>query len=180
MSVMKRLLYVLSISILLFSCRKEYSYEGGPTSNPTYYLMATVDGVPLEFNVDNEAAYTISSSTNVLELIGFASSDLTDNTSIILDIHYDDVTPGVGTYTGQTDDYFVTGIYDFNDPDNLYTAGATSALSVQPLSITITSIADNIVEGTFSGAFYLTDGDGNVSATDYIIISNGRFRLPLQ
>ena len=181
---MKQLVFIFCVSVLLFSCKKEYSYEGGPTSNPTYYLTATVDGVPLTFNVDNEALYTISSfpGYNALELIGFASSDLNDNTNITLDIHYDDPNnpPGVGTYTGQTTDYFVTGVYDYNDADSVYTAGSNN-ISVSPLTITITSIANNIVEGTFSGAFYPTDTNtGIINPNRYILITIGKFRLPLQ
>lgn len=179
---MKQLVFILCISVLLFSCKKEYSYEGGPTSNPTYYLTATVDGVPLTFNVDNEATYTISSGFNALELIGFANADPNDNTNITLDIHYADPAnpPGVGTYTGQTNDYFVTGVYDYNDADSVYTAGINN-ISVSPLTITITSIKNNIVEGTFSGAFYPTDiNTGIINPNRFILITNGKFRLLLQ
>lgn len=181
---MKQLFFILCVSVLLFSCKKEYSYEGGPTSNPTYYLTATVDGVPLTFNVDNEATYTISSSGfNALELIGFASTDVNDNTNITLDINYDDPAnpPGVGTYSEQDDHIFVTGLYDFNSADSVYTAGEASFISVRPLTITITSITNNIVEGTFSGAFYATDANTNLilNPVSYILITNGKFRLPL-
>jgi hypothetical protein len=180
MSEMKRLLYILSISVVMFSCKKEYSYEGGPTANPTYYLTATVDGVPLKFNVDNEAAYTLSSGLNALELTGFASADPNDNTNITLDIYYDVTPPGAGTYTGQNNDYFVIGIYDFGDPNTVYTAGINN-ISVSPLTITITCIVNNVVTGTFSGAFYRTDvNTGIIDMNNYILITEGKFRLPLQ
>lgn len=178
---MKRLLLILCVSVLLFSCKKEYSYEGGPASNPTYYLTATVDGVPLKFNVDNEATYTISGGTNALELIGFASADPNDNTNITLDIHYDATPPGVGTYTGQTSNNFVTGVYDYNDPNTIYSTGLNN-VSVSPLTITITSITNTVVEGTFSGAFYATDPSTTLikSPPSYILITEGKFRLPIK
>lgn len=183
---MKRLLFICCVSVLFFSCKKEYSYEGGPVTTNEYYITANIDGVSREFNFDTEAAYTTASGGySVLEMTAFASADQADNTNITLDIYYDPATipaPGVGTYDKQTDDYFEIGIYDFNHPDSVYVAdNASSIISVQPLSITITSVSATIVEGYFSGAFYLTDvNTGDTDPSKYVIITNGKFRLPLQ
>lgn len=181
-----RLLYILSVSVLLFSCKKEYSYEGSPVTTNEYYITANINGADREFNFDTEAAYTTASGGySVLEMTAFASADQADNTNITLDIYYDPATvsaPGVGTYDQQTDDYFEIGIYDFNDPDKVYVAdNASTITSAQPLSITITSVTPTVVEGYFSGAFYLTDVlTGTTDANSYVIINNGKFRLPLQ
>ena len=179
MNVMKRLLYILSLSVILFSCQKEYSYEGGAIPTSTYYITATVNGTPMAFNFDGTAAYTLRSGLNALELSSFAVADPSNNTSITLDISYDTNPPGVGTYTDQTNDYFVTGQYDFNSQDSVYTAGQVTP-SPSPLTITISSIANNVVTGTFSGAFYPTSITTGLASADYILISDGTFRLPLQ
>lgn len=186
MSMMiKRLLYALSISILFFSCAKEYSYEGGFVKTNPYYITANINGTDREFNFDAVGAYTMASGLPVLELTAFINDDDTDLTSITLDIYYDPNTtpsPGVGTYDDQTDDYFVTGFYDYNDPDFLYAAGTSDfPPSIQPLSITITFINSEVVEGTFSGAFYRADKDDNGNVySDFVTINNGKFRLQLQ
>lgn len=184
---MKRLLFICCIGVLFFSCKKEYSYEGDPVTTNEYYITANINGADREFNFDTEAAYTTASGGySVLEMTAFASADQADNTNITLDIYYDQAggvpPPGVGTYDQQTDEYFEVGIYDFNDPGKVYVADNASIItSIQPLSITITSVTPTVVEGTFSGAFYLTDVlDGTTDANSYVIINNGKFRLPLQ
>lgn len=183
---MKRLQYLVFIVIgivVLFSCKKEYSYEGGPVITNPYYISATINGKDTSFVYNTLATYTTALSYNVLELSAFASKNTSDNTSLTLDIFYDAATvppPGAGTYSMQTGDYFVGGVYDYNDPNLVYaTTPPTGTINLQPLTITVSSITNKIATGTFSGNFYLTNKGSGLAQSTYITINNGKFRLPI-
>src|SRR4051812_12869588 len=102
MNVMKRLLYIAFISVVFFSCKKEYSYEGGPVTTNEFYITANINGEDRSFIFDPIALYTTVDNLPVLELAAFGSADPNDNTNITLDIYYDQAggvpPPGVGTY----------------------------------------------------------------------------------
>jgi hypothetical protein len=81
--------------------------------------------------------------------------------------------PGAGS-----DELLVAGLYTSSDhPDDQLMAGGGRELddSAPRFQIVITSVADGMVTGTFSGTFYKNDGAGPGKVT----ITDGKFDLPV-
>src|SRR5689334_16330984 len=90
--MMKKAVFILCTVFFFVSCKKEYSYEDGKGSNPDpglYYIKATINGTPRTFAFDAFAEKTTySDGTHSLDLMGYASSSMSNLEGIILTIYY--------------------------------------------------------------------------------------------
>ena len=120
-------------------------------------------------------------SLKSLSITGSASSSSSDLEGINLSINFFNVAPTTGTYTEDNPGtgYVTAGIYNPNSPTTVYAAGISSSTTL-PLSITITKLSATEIEGTFKGAFYKTDITTGSPGSDYITMTDGSFRLPVQ
>jgi hypothetical protein len=183
---MKQFVLIACVGILLVSCSKEKSVENAtaaiPGGNNTYFIEANINGALHTFNVNDVAKMTdLGSGLKSLSITGSASSSSSDLEGINLSINFFNVAPTTGTYTEENpgSGYIAAGIYNPNSPTTVYTAGVSSTTAL-PLSITITKLSATEIEGTFKGAFYKTDITTGSSSTDYITMTEGSFRLPVQ
>jgi hypothetical protein len=184
---MKQLLLVALSGLVLASCQKENSFETstsgpGPAGAPTYYIQAKFDGTPKTFYFSDMAKVTdFGSGLKSISFVGLATSSASNVEGINLSINFFNIAPAVGTYTEDNSgtDYIAAAIYNPNSATTVYTAGLSGS-SVMPLSITITKMDNTVIEGTFKGAFYKTDVNSGIATSDYITITEGSFRLPIQ
>jgi len=184
---MKQLVLIAVMGVLLASCSKEKSFESSTNSgagggNTTNYIIAKINGVLTTFNVNDVAKLTdFGSGLSSLSITGLASADPSNTQAINLSINFFNITPAVGTYTQDYSgsDYLTAGVYNPDSATVVYTAGISTSTAV-PLSITITKLDNNEIEGTFKGAFYKTDVSNGSPSSDYITFTEGTFRLPIQ
>ena len=183
---MKQLVLFAVVGLLLASCQKEKSLETSavvaPGGTSTYYLTAKIDGTLHTFDVNDAAKITdFGSGMSSLSILGSASSSTSDLEGINLSINFFNVSPAVGTYTQENsgNDYLTAGVYNPNSATLVYTAGITSS-STLPLAITIAKLDNTEIKGTFTGAFYKTDITSGAPSSDYITITEGTFKLPIQ
>jgi hypothetical protein len=160
----------------------ETSAVVGPGGNSTYFLNAKIDGTLHTFDVNDAAKITdFGSGMSSLSILGSASSSASDLEGINLSINFFNVSPAVGTYSevNSGNDYIAAGVYNPNSATLVYTAGIAASSNV-PLSIAITKLDSTEIEGTFQGAFYKTDITTGSPSADYVTITEGTFRLPIQ
>lgn len=175
---MKRIAYLcLALGLLLSACKKD---------SANYYLRCHIDGVARTFNVACFAATDVDpgSGARVLLTTGFATSDTEkdwigfwiDNSGSLNDIV-------AGTYTGTGTDFTLLGTHtDANGHD--FEAGTSaeenavnySTPIANHFTVTIQSIDDKTIKGTFSGDFY-RDADPREAKKS---VTNGEFYLKFQ
>lgn len=185
--MIKKLVFILCLGSFFVSCKKEYSYEGGPENYETNnnYIKFNVEGVGDKlFKIGAVAMRTTDGAGDItIDLLGYASTDVSNLEGIHLTIFYNtNITPSTGVYREdyQGNEYLIEGNYNPNSPTYVYTAGYGYTSSVQPLTITITSITATRIIGTFSGAFYKTDPVTLAFFPEYFTITGGQFNLPIQ
>jgi len=183
---MKQLVLIAVAGLFIISCSKEKSFEtstGAPGGgNTTYFITAKINGKLTTFNENDVAKITdFGSGLKSLSITGSASSNPTSLQGIDLSINFFNIAPAVGTYAADSSatDFMTAGVYNPDSATVVYTTAA-SASSVSPLSITITKLDNNEVQGTFKGAFYRTDISTGSTSSDYLTFSEGSFRLPIQ
>ena len=183
---MKPIVLVTVAAFVLASCQKERSFESS-TANPgggsnAYFIEAKINGTLHTFNVNDVAKMTsFGSGLKSLSITGSASTTATNLEGINLSINFFNVTPTTGTYSenDSTSNYITAGVYNPNSATTVYTAGVITN-STLPLTVTITQLTSTQVEGTFKGAFYKTDITSGSPTTEYVTMTEGSFRLPIQ
>jgi len=189
--------FFISIFLLFFfsSCQKEISSVstrtdttggrgtggGGAAGGSGYYIKGKKDGV--------QKTYTFLPSANIINAssLGFISLGLvagTSNSAEGLNIginFFNTATIKTGIYSEDYFglDYLVAGVYSTNSPGIIYSAGLQSP-SLKPLVITILTKTTNEMTGKFEGAFYKQDSNGIISPAEYILFTEGEFKLPIK
>jgi hypothetical protein len=154
--MLKKLLILPLIALALFSCKKENA--GGPD-----HLTAKFNGTEVDFS-DALAAekYLDPSNGYTLSVLGMGGTTNDPLPSFDLMIH-DDSEISTKTYNRPTD--AVSSTYTDTNLDN-YNAG-------DQFTITISSITDTEVRGTFSGKM-IKSGSGEV-----VDVTEGSFRAKI-
>jgi uncharacterized protein YxeA len=166
---------IIALSISLFSCKK----ENNKTS--TTYIKGKKDGTAFNFTTNSMAKITDFTSSG-----GFTSLNLLANGNALegfnLGINFFN---GTAIQTGSFSednagsDYIVAGVYNPNSTTTVNAAGIQSP-SAKPLVINILTKTSTEITGTFEGAFYRQDITTGTSYSDYILISEGEFKLQIQ
>src|SRR5687768_5161540 len=160
MTLFRSLLGFLAVTLVLFSCKKDYSDEDGKIPGVIESTWEFKSGGQ-QFNGDMDSAYVQSAAGfSALSMIG--SRPLNQSGEIILQIIGDNIS--TGTYSS-TDIFFQ---YSENGSILYQTIpGQTS-----DFSITITEIDTSSVSGTFSGT--VRDSQGNSHT-----ITDGKFSVAM-
>jgi hypothetical protein len=164
---------ILSLALLLSSCKKSSGGNDGSTNNSGFYLSASVNGKTWNANVANDnmqspvlAAQTGSGASTLFLVLGIQAQGKDSSAFAIV---FPQSIALNKTLVFDASKYMI-GIYAATA-----TAGyETSASTNSDDSLTITSLDQTakVIEGTFKGTFYLTSGSGSVKVT------NGKFRTP--
>jgi hypothetical protein len=189
---MRPLSFVALLSFSLFACQKNVDFKGeapviekaATTVNDagSAYYVKVNSGKAVETYQFNTSAFLGDAGT-AKSLVLQASANPNDPTqeSIHLYLSFLSGSPAVGTYK-QNDPsykYLVSGSFKPADDKLTYSAGLSPVTEV-PLTITISSISNGVIKGTFKGAFYKHDlSTGVMSETEYINYREGEFNLPI-
>lgn len=163
---------ILSTAILFTSCKKE---KNEPDSNS--YISFKMDGQQKNFKAKAIAVkYT---QDNIYTISFTAFQDTVSAEELLIQIGQKDKQITTGTYIDpgpDAEDLLVIAGYmpASQDPEKTYSAGLQDDNNPK-LQVTITTLTDTNVSGTFSGTFYDNDGDGPGTAA----VTEGKFNLPL-
>jgi hypothetical protein len=172
------LLFSVCLLFILSSCKKS---GGGDGSTPANTISATVDGVKLNFSTKAIAYISQTySMINILDINGQTGKGITNEG---IDINVAEYFPNVGITKGT---YLTSGpppspaysylSYYKQVPDSNYVHSYftdISKLAAYVTTVTISSITDTNVQGTFSGTVYNSRGDSTK------VITNGKFNMAI-
>jgi len=165
---MKKVLVFISCIIVLFaSCKKDKQ------QTPAYYITADVDGVPVSFTTNNLAKFSKATLTQNNKLYLYGAAGLDENSDVIsIDISEPQPITQGSTYTAIIDDTHYVGIAYVTAPfsttrPNQY----ISYFDDGGMGITITSLTDKGIEGTFRGTL------ANINNGTEKKLTNGKFKL---
>lgn len=191
---MKRILSLLLLSSFFFSCSKETSLEGAVSagtgggtgggsgsSSPNYYIKAKMDGVLKTYSSNPMAMFSSMAGTNVVSLAAGAGGTSLEGLAFSINFTTGTLMAGATyTETGTGLDYLLAGVYNPGSMSITYVAGLT-AVSADPLKVTITSKTATEVTGTFQGAFYKQDlSNPTLVFTEFKRFTEGEFKLPVR
>lgn len=171
----KIFIFASTLAVLASACKKS-----GSSSSSTYYIKGNMNDTAMTFNVDAAAHLTTMSGFTTLAIIGSVSNPQ-NLQGISLNINN---TPSnkpivAGTYTESTTDFVVGAVYNPGSSSVVYGA-PVNPNPTNPLTITITSIDNNTVKGTFSGDLYYTNTTTGSFGSTKKTFTNGEFYVKVQ
>lgn len=182
-------LFCLAGLLMFTGCQKkstdttttENSSQGGGNSN--FYIKGKKDGKGFNYNKNAMAKISnlATSQTVALSLVANAKPDVASQEGLALGVHFlNGKQFATGSYReddGSTD-YLTLGVYNPNSTTISWSAGIHKP-TVKPLKITITSLTDQVISGTFEGAFYKQDSSIPKVFDEYTLFTEGEFKLPV-
>lgn len=175
---MNRFLFLpVLFSIMFFSCSKS-----SDSSNPQYYFNATVNGQKVAFNTNAFAQWEINGDFAALMAGGYENNSQDSRTAGFVIINLPSKKQiTAGAYNDSGDEFEVIGSYNIPAQEKDYQSGTTLSAEAERMGMNlpnkfeliITSVSDNIIQGSFSGDFYL-EAD---PMAEKVTITNGSFRL---
>jgi hypothetical protein len=196
MKISFRLFSVFVLFAFLFSsCQKELSFDttggsgggnnnggGGNTGGGSgYYIRGKKDGVAFNLSAVTMAKIT-DLGQGIISLSLVASAGGTNMEGINIGINFaNGKSPAVGTYSEDDSslDYSILGVYNPNSTTVVYGAGVFSP-SARPLVVKILSKTNTEMTGTFEGAFYKTELSSGTIGPEFILFTEGEFKLKIQ
>jgi hypothetical protein len=190
---MKKIVLFLAITFAVAGCQKELHFETAPSpanennagdnAGSEYYMTLKLDGNPRRFTFSNVALLSdLGTGGKNLTFIGLAQPSNVSMEGLHLSVYFLRGAPTTGTFQqgDHTGDHALSGDYNANSAQFGYFAGVHSP-SIAPLKITISSITNSVVKGSFSGAFYKKDLNGTPGTiNEYVLITEGAFNLPIK
>ncbi|HEY0261454.1 MAG TPA: hypothetical protein VGB95_00380 [Chitinophagales bacterium] len=177
---MKKVFYTAAIAVLTLAvgCKKD---DNSMNSGDTYYLSAKVNGTSVSYNTTNTtdliADYDPAANPGAAPTLQIVAQDANGGFTFFIGDGYVGDTylqgssyNGIGSYNMPQDSVLSACYYNVQSVDwaTIYGTQYTG-------NVTITSDANNVVEGTFS-----FDGVGNDATASVKHITEGKFRLPRQ
>jgi len=161
------LLITVCILAVLASCKKN-------SVAPKNTISATIDGVPETFNTNVSAQLGTSVALNSNLIISGASSSAASSDGMAFEINSNS-TIDKGSYINNGAAGFMAITYS-KGPFSLSNpiVYSTDVNSVYPSNVTITSISNTNVQGTFTGKLLFTDGKTVKTVTD------GKFNIDIK
>src|SRR6476620_8402962 len=158
---MKTICLSLLIALTFFSCKKD-------STETTYGIKCNINGVPKTFNImmnarrEEDNGYT----SVIFQGLNNGSSEEYFAGAIINIPSQKEIT--AGTYIDASNDFELLFTYALSFSGFEYEAGSTLYEEAQyrgvtisnPLKVTITSITNEVIKGTFSGDFYFEADPG--------------------
>jgi len=173
---MKKISWLLAIvcfPLLFASCKKDHSAD----ESTDYYISAKVGGTLKTYEalthaikVQVDTVYTIALSAN-------AAQGSAEQLFLIIGRANQPISTGTFTDEGESNENLIVASgYNpgTSDEANIYAAGLQEDNNPR-LTITITTLTDKSITGTFSGTYYDHGGDG----TGIIAVTEGKFHLPV-
>jgi hypothetical protein len=190
---MKNTVILLALAVSFVACQKELEFDkAGTTANGNntgggsgseFYMTLKLDGNARRFNNSNVALLSdLGTGGKNLTFIGLAQPSNLSMEGLHMSIYFLKGAPSTGTFKqdDHTTDYALSGDYNANSLQFGYFAGLHNP-SIAPLTISVLSINNNVVKGTFSGAFYKKDLNAGPGTTnEYVLITEGAFNLPIK
>jgi hypothetical protein len=174
---MKTICLSLLIALTFFSCKKD-------NTDTTYGIKCNINGVPKTFNIQMRAQRELDNGYKSVSFIGLNNSSSEEYLGgMVLNIpSQKEIT--AGTYTDASSEFEVLFTYSlsYSGPDyeagsSLYEYAQYRGVTVSnPLKLTITSISNDVIKGTFSGDFYIDANPDNEKKS----ITNGEFAVKFQ
>jgi hypothetical protein len=171
MSIPTRLAFAgMAFFFSLSACKKD-SGGGSSAANSSYYLSATVNGAAWKANVANDSTPVLAalSGTGSATLVLVLGIQAAGKDSSAFAIAFPANITLNKTIVFNTANYSVA-VYAPNATADYETVSGVA--SDDSLTVTSFDKSTMIIEGTFSGTFYLSTGSGSVKVT------NGKFRTP--
>ncbi len=170
----KTYLLCLALLPLLFSCKKDKD------DSNSYHVSFKLDGQAKSYTAFTAGTVTKSDEETSVAIAGTSSAtNGEDHFAIALFTQED---PKATTYTDNVDNYMLAGLFspsasiEYQAGTILNTeAGSSDIIIKNHFKVTITSIDDKSIRGTFSGDFYL-DGD---PSKEKKTITDGSFYVPV-
>lgn len=164
---MKKTLLIAVCLLVLLACKKN-------SVAPKNTISATIDGVTETFNTNVAAQLGTSIQLNSHLIISGTNGSAAGSDGIGIEINSNGtivkgnyVNNGAAGYMGIT---YSKGPFSLSNP----TVYSTDVNSVYPSNITITSISNTNVQGTFTGKLLFTDGKTVKTVTD------GKFNIDIK
>jgi len=164
-------IFILSafLAVISISCKKSNS------GNNAYYVTANIDGTAKTFNTHVTAFKSTQNGLTVLSIVGFTTAAVNSESMSITIGNNPNGSPIVaGTYTELNTNFLTVGEYNPGSTTFFYGSGLITP-PVNILTVTITSIDNNTVKGTFSGDVDYMDVATSTPGTTKKTITNGTF-----
>ena len=174
--VMKKISWLLAIvcfPLLITSCKKDNSVD----ENTDYYLSAKVGGTLKTYKALTYAIKVQMDTMYTIALNASATEGSPEQLFLIIGRANQPIATGTFTDEGEANQGLVVASgYNpgTSDDANIYAAGLQVDNNPR-LTITITTLTDKTISGTFSGTYYDHGGDG----TGTIAVTEGSFHLPV-
>jgi hypothetical protein len=177
---MKKLFAIAVLGLVLASCKKSSSGAGSSvtaTFNDTSFSFTQAFQGTI-YNGGKEIDLYVTNSTNAATATQLRM-ELLSNTAITPGVYSDTATYPNNVTLPTVSKYAYFEVYPYIYPNtgidhDFWTIGLTS----NPFTVTVTSITQTSIQGTFSGKLYL-DGDSTTTADSIRVITNGTFNAPL-
>ena len=163
----KTLLIAVCLLVSLVACKKN-------SVAPKNTISATIDGISETFNINVSAQLGTSVQLNSHLIISGASGSAASSDGMAIEINSGStivngnyVNNGAAGYMGIT---YSKGPFSLTNP----IVYSTDVNSVYPSNVTITSISNTNVQGTFTGKLLFTDGKTVKTVTD------GKFNIDIK
>ncbi len=171
---MKPLMIYAAMILMIGSCKKADSLA-------TYEIKCTIDGVQRTFNEQCIAGRQMANGFTAINIGGGAKAGLDETFGFIIINQPSAKAIVAGTYVDNSTDFEILSTYSLGASGPDYEAGSTvrdefvsaGATLQSPFKVTITSITNETMTGTFSGDFYLNGSPGQPKRS----ITNGSFNL---
>lgn len=168
------LLVVVCFTLLFTSCKKDKSTD----ESTDYYISAEVEGTLKTYKtlayavkLQVDTIYSVALTANVAE-----GSE--EHLFLVIARANQPITTGTYTDEGEANENLIVAS-GYNpgttNEANIYAAGLQEDNNPR-LTVTITSLTDKTITGTFSGTYYDNGGDG----TGTIAVTEGSFHLPVK
>lgn len=181
----KILFFTLSIALTaltLTSCKKSGNDDDGDNG---YYIKGKKDGTSFTYSANAMAKITDFSSTAGMISLAFTANAQPNAASLeglSLSINFQNgKSPAVGTYTEDYSgtDYITAGVYNPGSATIVWGAGIHYP-TAKALKINILTRSDTEMTGTFEGAFYKQDVSVPAVYDEYMLFTEGEFKLPIK
>jgi hypothetical protein len=179
---MKRIIYSTLCIALMFltltGCKK------GNDDRGSYYIKGKKDGTAFTYSeIPMVIVTNFGSGTGIgLSFTANAQPNAANLEGLGFTINFSaGITPAVGTYTEDNPgmDYVAAGVYNPGSTTIVWGAGIHYP-TAKPLKITILTMTSTEMTGTFEGAFYKQDVSVPAIYDDYMLFTEGEFKLPVQ
>ncbi len=170
---MKKVLFLSLITLISFaSCKKDK--DGGSSGVSEGTITFKVDGKDITYKTYVNAVKNEGADNYLVAIVGIKSPTDPEGENIFINLNSNSAITA-GTYHEKALNENAAVIYYKNDKDEQY---LTIESPANPTIVTVTSISDNSIQGTFKGELFFMSG-ASVDFDKTIAISEGKFNAKI-